>query len=76
MPKAKQTGKIAATNASKTLTNQSTGKNSKSGAGSALSQRNAPEKNTSVPAAKKAAKVLDDGRTSKTSKSASASALA
>ncbi len=71
----KQTGKKAATSASKTLKDKSTGDDSKSGAGSALSQRKAPKKKTSEPAAKKASKVISDKRTSKASKTAAGSAL-
>jgi hypothetical protein len=69
------TSKPAARSASKTLSSPSTGKASKSAAGSALSQRKAPEKQTSPAAAKAASKVLRDGRTSKDSKSAAGSAL-
>jgi hypothetical protein len=69
------TSKPAARSASKTLSNPSTGKASKSAAGSALSQRKSPEKQTSSPAAKAASKVLRDGRTSQDSKSAAGSAL-
>lgn len=75
MPKEKQTGQKAATSASKTLQNESTGKDSKSGAGSAMSQRKAPEKKTSDAAAESASDVLKDGRTNKDSKAASGSAL-
>lgn len=75
MTKEKQTGKKAATSASKTLKDQSTGDDSKSGAGSALSQRKAPEKKTSEAAAESASEVLNDGRTSKDSKAASGNAL-
>jgi hypothetical protein len=76
MTKSKVTSKEAATSASKTLTSNSTGKNSKTVAGSALSQKGAPQKVTSANAASAASKVLTDGRTSKTSKSAAGSALA
>lgn len=75
MPKGKQTSTSAAKSASKTLSSKSTGKNSKSSAGSALSQKDSPQKKTSAPVAGKAAKVLDDKRTSKTSKTAAGSAL-
>lgn len=75
MAKKEVTSKSAARSASKTLSSPSTGKASKSAAGSALSQRNAPEKQTSSAAAKAASKVLRDVRTSKDSKSAAGSAL-
>ena len=75
MSKGKETGAQAASNASKTLTDESTGPDSKSGAGSAMSQTHAPEKETSESAAGKASDVLRDGRTNKPSKSASGSAL-
>lgn len=75
MAKPKVTGKRAASSASKTLTKPSTGKNSKSAAGSALSQTKAPKKVTSKKAASAASKALQDGRTSKTSKSAAGSTL-
>ncbi len=70
-----QTGKNAASKASGTLMDESTGDKSKSAAGSALSQTNAPEKETSEQAASNASSVLRDGRTSSSSKSAAASAL-
>ena len=70
-----QTGKNAASNASKTLKDESTADKSKSAAASALSQTDAPEKETSGEAASKASDVLRDGRTSSSSKSASGSAL-
>ena len=76
MPKGKETGSKAASNASKTLRDDATGEDSKSGAGSSLSQRKAPGKETSVPAASSASDTLRDGRTNRTSKSASGSALA
>jgi len=72
---AKTTGKKAATAASKTLRDPNTGQNSKTAAGSDLSQTKTPEKTTSNKAAKSASKVLDDGRTSATSKTAAASDL-
>ena len=75
MPKEKQTGKKAATSASKTLQDELTGKDSKSGAGSAMSQRKAPEKKTSEATAESASDVLNDGRTNKDSKTASGSAM-
>jgi predicted XRE-type DNA-binding protein len=70
----KKTGKSAASKASKTLTSKSTGKASKSAAGSALSQRKS-SKVTSQKAASAASKTLRDGRTSKASKSGAGSAL-
>ncbi|RQU43467.1 hypothetical protein DF147_17670 [Burkholderia cenocepacia] len=73
--KSKVTGPKAAHNASQVLTNGSTGKNSKTAAGSALSQVAAPKKVTSSGAASSASKVLRDGRTSAASKSAAGSAL-
>ena len=75
MTKGKTTGRKAASNASKTLTDDSTGSKSKTAAGSALSQTNAPNKMTSKPAAHSASKVVSDGRTSKASKSPAGSAL-
>ena len=71
----KVTGRKAGTAASKTLRSKSTGKDSKTAGGSALSQRKAPKKTTSKRAASAASKTLRDGRTSKTSKSAAGSAL-
>jgi len=75
MTKGKTTGRKAASNASKTLTDDSTGGKSKTSAGSALSQTKAPNKTTSKQAAHSASKVVSDGRTSKASKSAAGSAL-
>lgn len=71
----KTTGDRAASSASKTLQSGSTGARSKSAAGSALSQKDAPAKTTSSKAASAASSVLRDGRTSAASKSAAASAL-
>ena len=71
----KVTGRRAASSASKTLKNKSTGNKSKTAAGSALSQRKAPKRQTSSKAATAASKTLSDRRTSKTSKSAAGSAL-
>lgn len=76
MASSKVTGKIAASNASKTLQSKSTGAASRKAAGSALSQTKAPGKSTSNGAASAASKTLRDGRTSKASKSAAGSALA
>lgn len=75
MAKKEVTSKSAARSASKTLSSSSTGGASKSAAGSALSQRKAPEKVTSAAAARAASKTLRDGRTSTASKSAAGSAL-
>jgi len=76
MANTKTTGSKAATSASKTLQGKSTGANSKTASGSALSQTGAPKKQTSSAAATAASKVLRDGRTSAQSKSAAGSALA
>lgn len=70
-----QTGKEAASNASKTLRDESTGDDSKSAAGSALSQAGSDNRETSDEAASSASDVLRDGRTSDASKSAAGSAL-
>lgn len=75
MANKKVTGSRAASNASETLKSKSTGKASKTAAGSALSQRKALSKQTSSKAASAASKTLRDGRTSKASKSAAGSAL-
>lgn len=75
MTKSETTSPKAATAASKTLKNPDTGKHSKAGAGSALAQTDAPNKETSAKAATSASKTLSDGRTSSTSKTASSSAL-
>lgn len=72
----KTTQPIAASNASKVIRSKSTGDNSKSAAGSALSQTKAPKKVTSAPAASASSNTLRDGRTSADSKSAAGSALA
>lgn len=70
-----QTGQKAASNASTTLRDESTGDDSKSGAGSAMSQAGSPNKETSERTASSASDVLRDGRTNNASKSASGSAL-
>ncbi len=75
MAKSKQTGAKAASNASKTLRDPETGTDSKSGAGSAMSQRRAPGKETSSDAASSASDTLRDGRTNESSKSAAGSAM-
>ena len=71
----KQTGSKAASNASKTLRDPATGDDSKSAAGSALSQSDAKDKETSSEAASSASDTLRDGRTNESSKSAAGSAL-
>lgn len=71
----KVTSSKAASSASKVLHSNSTGANSKTSAGSTLSQV-APAKVTSAKAATAASAVLRDGRTSAASKSAAGSALA
>jgi len=71
----KVTGIQAAKKSSAVLSNGSTGKSSKSAAGSALSQVS-PQKVTSAKAATTASQVLRDGRSSAASKSAAGSALA
>jgi len=75
MAKSKVTSKRAATKASKTLANSNSGKFAKSAAGSALSQRKAPNKVTSKKAAKAASKVLRKRVAKKAAKSAAGSAL-
>ena len=70
-----QTSKRAATAASKVLRNKSTSKAAKSAAGSALSQRKAPQKVTRTKAASAASKTLRKSSTSKSAKSAAGSAL-
>ena len=69
------TGPKAAKAAARVLDNPSSGKASKTAAGSALTQSKAPKERTSAPAAKAASQVLRDGRTSAASKTAAASAL-
>ncbi len=71
----RSTGPKVAKKASAVLSSSSTGKASKSAAGSTLAQVT-PTKVTSDKAATAASKVLRDGRTSSASKSAAASALA
>ena len=72
----KTTQEQAARSASSTLRSKNTSPQSKSAAGSALSQRQTPKRQTSKSAAQAASKTLRDGRTSKASKSAAGSALA
>lgn len=69
------TGMRAATAASKVLRSPSASKSAKSAAGSALSQRKAPEKVTSSSTAAAASKVLRNSGASKAAKTASGSAL-
>lgn len=76
MKTTKVTRPKAAKKASSTLKSKSTGKKSKTAAGSALSQTKAPKKVTSKKAASAASAVLRDKRASKSSKSAAGSALA
>ena len=71
----KVTSSRVARKASSVLSSTSTGKASKSAAGSSLSQVS-PPKATSARAAKAASAVLRDGRTGAASKSAAGSALA
>ena len=75
MTRVKQTGAKSASDASKTLRDGSTGSDSKSAGGSALSQRKAPGKETSSKAAGSASDTLRDGRTNRSSKGAAGSAL-
>ncbi|MCX6579893.1 MAG: hypothetical protein NT166_06875 [Candidatus Aminicenantes bacterium] len=75
MGRLKQTSSKVAGKAAKVLKSNSTGASSKKVAGSALSQKGAPQKVTSKNVASVASKVLQDGRTSKASKSAAGSAL-
>lgn len=70
----KSTGPKVAKEALSVLSSKSTGKASKSAAGSTLAQV-MPAKATSQKAATAASKVLRDGRTSPASKSVAASAL-
>ena len=71
----KVTSKPVATKASETLSSKSTCKDSKSASASALSQTNAPKKETQPKAASAASRTLSDGRTSDKSKSAAGSTL-
>lgn len=70
----KSTSPKVAAKAGKLLEKPSTGKSSKSVAGSALSQVN-PKKTTSTREATTASKVMRDGRTSSSAKSAAGSVL-
>lgn len=69
------TGKRAASAASKVLRDPNASKAVKSAAGSALSQRKAPEKVTSKASGAAASKVLTMTSSSKAAKTASGSAL-
>ena len=72
----KHTGKEAASDASDVLRDGRTADDSKSAAGSALSQADkATDKSTSDEAASKASDVLQDDQTGEKSKSAAGSAL-
>ena len=62
--------------AARVLDNPSSGKASKTAAGSALTQSKAPKETTSAKAASAASQVLRDGRTSDASKTAAGSTLA
>lgn len=76
MPNSQITGSKAATSASKTLLSKATGVNSKTGVGSALSQKGDSKKQMSSSAATAASRVLRDGCTSAQSKVGAGSALA
>lgn len=71
----KTTGIKAASSAAKVLNSSSTGKASKTAAGSTLTQSRSPKESTSSRAATAASQVLRDGRTSVASKTAAGSAL-
>lgn len=71
----KSTGPKAAAEAAKVLASKNTGNNSRTAAGSALTQSRTNSERTSARAATAASKVLRDGRTSAASKSAAGSAL-
>lgn len=73
---AKGTGPKAAKAAASVLASNSTGRNSRTAAGSALTQSRTNSERTSARAASAASQVLRDGRTSAASKSAAGSALA
>lgn len=76
MSKKEVTSKGAASKAAKTLSDPKSNKAAKSAAGSALSQRNAPNKQTSSAAGKSASKTLSSPTAKKAAKSAAGSALA
>jgi hypothetical protein len=69
------TSQSAARSASRVLDSSSSGRNSRTAAGSALTQSKAPRERTSANAASAASQVLRDGRTSADSKAAAGSAL-
>jgi len=69
------TSPSVARTAAKVLENPSSGKSSRTAAGSALTQSKAPSERTSAHAASAASQVLRDGRTSDASKTAAGSAL-
>ena len=69
------TGRTAASASSTVLRNSDSSKFSKSSAGSALSQRNAPQNETSRQAASAASRALRSEGSSKSSKTAAGSAL-
>lgn len=71
----KTTGPKAAQAAAKVLASHNTGRNSRTAAGSALTQSQTNSERTSARAATAASQVLRDGRTSAASKSAAGSAL-
>lgn len=71
----KVTSPKVASKSSDVLKSASTGKDSKTSAGSALSQTKDSSKTTSKKAAESASKVLKDGRTSSASISAAGSSL-
>ena len=71
----KTTGPKAARAASKVLASSNTGRNSRTAAGSALTQSRTNSESTSARAATAASKVMRDGRTSAASKTAAGSAL-
>jgi hypothetical protein len=71
----KTSKKSVARNVSDVMSNPDTGDNSKSCAGSALSQSGKGKTNTSAEVASKASKALRDGRASTASKSVAGSAL-
>ncbi|TYT27253.1 hypothetical protein FZO89_13860 [Luteimonas viscosa] len=73
--KSKMTTPKAAKAAAKVLASNSTGRNSRTAAGSALTQSRTRGEATSARAASAASKVLRDGRTSAASKTAAGSAL-
>lgn len=69
------TSPSAARSAARVLDSPSSGRASRTAAGSALTQSKAPAERTSARAASAASQVLRDGRTSAASKTAAGSAL-